>query len=76
MQGQKISLTARSVNINREHKKYMWKFGKDGRPISPNVPDNSDDHALDATRYAMETIATVLADDYEEDWGLYSTEYK
>ena len=76
VQAQKISVTRRSVNLIKEYKKYMWKFDKDGRPISPNVPDKSDDHALDATRYAIETIATVLADDYEEDWGLYTSTYR
>lgn len=76
VQAQKISVTQRSVNLLREYKKYMWKFGKDGRPISPNVPDKSDDHILDATRYGLETIATTLADDYEEDWGLYASTYK
>lgn len=54
----------------------MWKFGKDGRPISPNVPEHSDDHILDAMRYGLETIATTLADDYEEDWGLYASTYR
>lgn len=76
VQAQKISVTQRSVNLLREYKKYMWKFGKDGRPISPNVPEHSDDHILDATRYGLETIATTLADDYEEDWGLYASTYR
>jgi len=76
VQGQKISVTRRSVNLIKEYKRYMWKFDKDGKPISPNVPDKSDDHALDAMRYAIETVATVLVDDYDEEWGLYSSTYK
>lgn len=76
VQDQKISITRHSVNLLKEYKKYMWKFDKEGKPVSPNVPDKSDDHALDALRYAIETVATVLADDFEEDWGLYSSTYR
>lgn len=76
VQSQKISVTQRSVNLLREYKKYMWKFGKDGRPISPNVPEQGEDHLCDALRYGIETIATVFADDYDEEWGLYASTYK
>lgn len=76
VQSQKISVTQRSVNLLREYKKYMWKFGKDGRPISPNIPEQGEDHLCDALRYGIETIATVFADDYDEEWGLYASTYK
>lgn len=76
MQDQKISITRRSVNLLKEYKTYMWKFDKDGHAISPNVPEKSADHALDAARYAIETVATVLADDFDEDWGLYTSTYR
>jgi len=76
VQSQRISVSRRSVNLLKEYKKYMWKFDKEGLPISPNVPDKSDDHLLDAMRYAIETVATILADDYDEEWGLYASTYK
>lgn len=76
VQGQKISVTRNSVNLIKEYKKYMWKFDKDGKPVSPNVPEKSDDHALDAARYALETLAVLYVDDYEEDWSLYAKKFR
>lgn len=76
VQDQRISVTASSVNLIREYKKYMWKFDNEGKPVSPNVPEKSDDHLLDAMRYGIETVATVLVDDFEEEWGLYASTYR
>lgn len=57
VQDQRISVTKRSINLIREYRSYMWKFDKEGRQLS--VPEDGNDHALDAIRYAMEGMRPV-----------------
>lgn len=76
VQNQKISVTFRSINIIKEYRNYMWKYDKDGKPLSPPEPEGGQDHALDALRYAMETLAGMQIDDLEEEWGLYKSVYR
>jgi phage terminase large subunit len=54
LQDQRISVTRRSVNLIKEYRKYFWKTDKDGNIL--NVPEEGDDHALDAARYALESL--------------------
>lgn len=54
VQSQKILVTRRSFNIIKENRSYMWETDKDGRVI--NVPIGIWNHAMDAGRYAMETL--------------------
>lgn len=54
MQDQQISVTKRSVNLIKEYRNYLWKTDKDGNILT--IPEGGLDHALDAVRYAMETI--------------------
>lgn len=54
VQGQKISVTARSVNLLKEYRAYMWKSDKNGRFIKE--PENGDDHCMDAIRYALNSV--------------------
>jgi phage terminase large subunit len=54
LQDQKISMTKNSINLIKEYRNYMWKFDKDG--IQLTVPEGGNDHALDAVRYAMESL--------------------
>lgn len=54
VQGQRISVTKRSVNLIREYRSYLWQTDKDGKII--NVPQGGNDHALDAARYGMENL--------------------
>lgn len=51
IQGQRISVTKRSVNLLGEYYSYLWMSDKDGRII--NEPTGGYDHALDAVRYAL-----------------------
>lgn len=51
IQGQRISITKRSVNLLGEYYSYLWMSDKDGKII--NEPTGGYDHALDATRYAL-----------------------
>lgn len=54
IQGQRISVTQRSVNIIKEYRNYLWKVDKDGKVI--NVPEHSYSHSMDAGRYGMEDL--------------------
>lgn len=56
VQGEKISVTQRSVNLINEYRNYLWRTDKNGAFLSPNVPETDNDHAMDATRYAMTSI--------------------
>jgi len=50
VQGQKIWVTKRSVNLLKEYRGYLWRKDRDGNLL--NVPIGKD-HALDAIRYAL-----------------------
>lgn len=54
VQDQRISVTKRSINLIKEYRNYLWKIDKDGKIL--DVPEGGLDHALDAGRYAMETM--------------------
>lgn len=54
VQDQRISVTKRSVELIREYRNYMWKFDRDGRQLK--VPEEGNDHAMDAIRYALESL--------------------
>lgn len=54
VQSQRIFVTKRSINIIREYRNYLWETDRDGKIL--NVPEGGFDHAMDAGRYAMETL--------------------
>lgn len=54
LQSQRIFVTKRSINIIREYRNYLWETDRDGKIL--NVPEGGFDHAMDAARYAMETL--------------------
>jgi phage terminase large subunit len=54
LQDQRISVTRNSFNLLREYRRYFWKFDKDGRQLT--IPEEGNDHLLDAARYAMESL--------------------
>lgn len=54
VQGQKISVTKRSINILKEYRNYVWITDKDGKII--NEPIDLNNHAMDAIRYAVSSI--------------------
>ena len=49
LQEQPIRITKRSINLKNELEKYTWKKDMDGNSL--NVPIDSHNHAIDATRY-------------------------
>jgi phage terminase large subunit len=54
VQDLRISVTKRSVDLIREYRNYMWKFDRDGRQLPE--PEDGNDHAMDALRYALESL--------------------
>lgn len=56
IQGQRISVTKRSINLIKEYRNYMWKTDKDGNILS--VPESGNDHLMDAVRYALSSFNT------------------
>lgn len=59
VQDQPISITKRSVNLIKEYRNYLWATDKNGKYLQPNEPIKGNDHALDAIRYAMETLGRI-----------------
>jgi phage terminase large subunit len=55
VQGQRISVTKRSVNIIKEYRNYMWESDKMGKIL--NVPIDGFNHAMDAIRYGFESLS-------------------
>ncbi len=56
VQDQKISMTKRSVNIIKEYRNYLWETDRQGVLLSPNVPEHTWSHSMDAGRYAMVSL--------------------
>ena len=56
---QQISMTSRSVNLIKEYRNYLWKCDKDGNVIA-GVPEDGNDHCLDAVRYGMSSIIPIV----------------
>jgi phage terminase large subunit len=54
VQGKRVSVTKRSLNLIKEYRNYLWKTDKDGK-ILP-IPEDGNDHALDALGYAMASL--------------------
>lgn len=55
VQGQRISITSRSVNLLQEYRQYLWQTDpKTDRII--NIPEPGNDHTMDAVRYAFNSI--------------------
>jgi phage terminase large subunit len=60
VQDQNISVTKQSVNLLKEYRNYLWEVDKDGRTL-PGEPDpDCADHALDAARYAINSLIPVI----------------
>lgn len=59
VQDQKISITKNSVNLLKEYRNYLWAVDKDGK-ILPGIPEDGNDHLLDACRYAVSSLVPVI----------------
>ncbi len=56
VQGQRISMTKRSINLIKEYRNYLWQTDRYGRII--NKPIDEFNHALDAVRYGLSSMLT------------------
>lgn len=74
IQNERISVTARSNNVIREYKNYMWELDDADKPVEGS-PEHEYSHSMDAIRYALTSIIGLAIDEADEDWGLYSTKY-
>ena len=54
VQDQRISVTSRSTNVIKSYRNYMWRTDKDGKILT--IPDHNYSDAMDAIRYAMESL--------------------
>lgn len=57
VQEEAVSMTKRSVNLIREYRNYLWMVDRDGKTL--NEPEQGDDHALDAIRYAIASYTKI-----------------
>ena len=55
---QQISLTKRSTNIAKENRNYLWEKDTNDKPTGS--PIGIWNHAMDAVRYAITSIATII----------------
>lgn len=60
MQEQRISVTKSSINLIKEYKNYMWATDRLGKSL--NVPEDVNNHALDAARYGIQSLFRVRRD--------------
>jgi phage terminase large subunit len=58
VQGQRISVTKRSVNIIKEYRNYMWKLDNDNKPT--NTPEHIWSHSMDAGGYGMSGVVPII----------------
>ena len=56
VQNQRVSVTERSGNIIKEYKNYLWAIDRDGKFLSPNVPEHIWSHSMDAIRYGLTSL--------------------
>lgn len=63
VQDQRVSMTKRSPNLIKSYRVYMWKTDRDGKII--DTPNHYLSDAMDATRYAMESMRPQDEDEEE-----------
>jgi phage terminase large subunit len=61
VQEYKIFITKQSVETLKEYRNYLWAVDKEGKTISPPVPEDGNDHAMDAIRYAISRLKSNAA---------------
>lgn len=54
VQGQRLSVTKRSVNVIREYRNYLWETDRDGLIL--NKPEHQFSHSMDAIRYSISSL--------------------
>lgn len=69
VQEQRISFTKRSHNIRKEYNNLLWRRDKNGKTLSPNVPESGFDHLADAWRYAITDMFKNPVLENGDEWG-------
>ena len=64
LNGLKISVTRRSINVIQSYENYAWKEDKDGN--STGVPNHEFSHAMDAVRYGLVSLIDSKVDPERE----------
>ena len=57
IQDQPISITKQSLNGIKEYRNYLWMIDKNGKIL--NEPEQGNNHCMDASRYALETLGRL-----------------
>lgn len=73
VQDQKIFVTARSVNVIKEFRNYLWKTDKDGKVL--NEPEHQYSHSMDAVRYAFSEMSREIARDEDKRYDEVANKY-
>lgn len=72
VQGKRISVTKRSVNVIHEYRNYLWKTNKDG--IVLNEPEHLFSHSMDAIRYGFNDFYDP-EENLDNNFNLYGQSY-
>jgi len=72
VQGQKIFVTKRSLNILKEYRNYLWMTDKDGKIL--NVPEGGFDHTMDAIRYGLDSYRPK-GEEFVYSWNFEAPRY-
>ena len=59
VQDQRMSITKNSTNLLKEYRNYLWATDRDGK-ILPGIPEDGNDHLLDASMYAINSLIPVI----------------
>lgn len=62
VQGQRISYTKQSTNLDNEYKKYYWLKDKTNEAVSLNEPSPILNHLMDALRYGFQSLLDFVPD--------------
>lgn len=60
VQGQRISVTKRSLNVLKEYRNFLWMTDKEGKII--NEPERIFKHSMDAISYGMNSLKPYTQD--------------
>jgi phage terminase large subunit len=67
VQDQKISMTARSLNLIKEYRNYMWQTDKEGHLTG--FTEKGFDHLMDAVRYGLSNYRVPIeTEDYTDNY--------
>lgn len=73
VQGQKCSVTKRSVNLLKEYRNYLWMTDKNGKII--NQAEDGFNHCMDAIRYGLDSFTftgKVFTNNSSDSFNPYS----